>query len=299
MSEQSAKLPQSTGVPAATAIVGRQEGLAFASLIGLLRSRSDIQIIGEFPTLRHAALARLGRELAADLVVVLQSYSDEYAQHEVNDLIGLMLHRHVLCCCGPWCISDDRTHAIWPIANRIPAATAETVIAMELGEFGRGEPPLSAMAAGEEVFAHRTRLLPDAGSIPNATTSVLVVSDDFILRDTTAQICRRLGRSVLCVGPESCAIDDAVRGLSASLRIVLIDLDSTLPSHVIMSAIIDAFRSANHACADRFVRGANNDKVAVIGMTVFAEAPVNADTLDAVIDKTELMSQLRWLLSVR
>ncbi len=296
---QSTGILRSIGVPAATAIVGREEHRAFESLMAMLRSRSDVQIIREFPTLRHAAAAGLGRDLIADLVIVLQSYSDEFAQDDVNDLIGLMLHRCVLCCYGPWCISDDRSHAIWPVAHRVPADTAEPVVAMELAEFSRGATPLSPMAAGEEVFAHRTRLLPDAGSIPNATTSVLVISNDVALRDTTAQICRRLGRSVSCVGTESSPIDDVIHGLSSSLRFVLIDLDSTPAGCVIVPEIIVAVCSANRAYADRFVPGANNDNVTVIGMTVFAEPPPDAVALDAVIDKTELLTQLQWLLSVR
>ena len=158
VSVQRTEILQSTGVPAATVIVGIQGDRAFESVLALLRSCEHVQIIGEFPTLRDAAAAGLGTAMIADLVIVLQSYSDEFAQDEVNHLIGLMLHHRDLCCYGPWCVSDDRTHAIWPVANRVPADSAETVVAMELADFSRGASPLSPMAAGEEVFAHRTRL---------------------------------------------------------------------------------------------------------------------------------------------
>ena len=298
MSVQRTGIQQSIGVPAATAIVGRQEDLAFALLITMLRSRRDVQIIGEFPTLHHATVAGLGRELIADLVIVLQSFSDEFAQDEVNDLIGLMLHHRILCCYGPWCVSDDRTHAIWPAANRVAADSAETVIAMELSEFTSGATPLSPMSAGEEVFAHRTQLLPRDKPSMGPNESVLVVSDDITLRNTAANICRALGH---CVTTADCASDsfgETVRGLSSSLRFVLVDLDAQADG-MIVPAVLAAVRSVSHVRAERFVRGTNNDNVKVIGMTVFAEPPPDADALDAVIDKTDLMTQLQWLLSVR
>ncbi len=298
MSVQRPGIQQSNGVPAATAIVGRQQDLAFALLITMLRSRRDVQIIGEFPTLRHAAVAGLGRELIADLVIVLQSFSDEFAQDEVNDLIGLMLHHRILCCYGPWCVSDDRTHAIWPAANRVAADSAETVIAMELAEFTSGVTPLSPMSAGEEVFDHRTRLLHRNEFSAGLNETVLVVSDDITLRNTAADICRILGHGVTTADCAGVSVGETVRGMASSLRFVLVDLDAQGDCRIV-PAVLAAVCSVSHVGAERFVRGASNDNVKVIGMTVFAEPPPEADALDAVIDKTDLMTQLQWLLSVR
>ncbi len=173
MTAQESPVLRQTGVATTAAIVGFQQDPALESLLTMLRSRKGVQIIGEFETLREAAVAGLGRTQIPDLVVVLQSYSDEFAQEEVNDLVGLMLCGRVLCCYGPWCISDDRSHAIWPIANRVPANSAEIVIGLELAEIARGAWPLSPLAAGEEVFAHRTRLLPGIESAACANGLVL------------------------------------------------------------------------------------------------------------------------------
>lgn len=43
--------------------------------------------------------AGLGQTLQADFVIVLQSWSDQFgAQHEINELIGRMLFKRILCC---------------------------------------------------------------------------------------------------------------------------------------------------------------------------------------------------------
>ena len=320
MKMQPAGTQQSSDVSAAIAVVGCQEDRAFDSLLKMLRRRNDVKLIGEFHSLHHAAVAGLGRDLIADLVIVLQSYSDEFAQDDVNDLIGLMLHRRVLCCYGPWCISDDRSHAIWPVAHRVPADTAEPVVAMELAEFSRGATPLSPMAAGEEVFAHRTRLLPRDESSRGSNEDILVVSDDIALRNTAACICRALGHSVVTAGCASASLGEAVRRLSPSPRFVLVDLDGQpadtsvgeetagvssrivgRPSQAvrILSQMNESGRPEKAVLRIAQSPGANNDNVTVIGMTVFAEPPPDSDALDAVIDKTELLTQLQWLLSVR
>ena len=46
------------------------------------------ELLAEFKTLTAALQAGLGQELQADFVIVVQSYSDEFAPAQINDLIG-------------------------------------------------------------------------------------------------------------------------------------------------------------------------------------------------------------------
>ncbi len=126
------------------------------------------------------------------------------------------------------------------------------------------------------------------------------VSDDLALRDTAALICRARGLPVETVGTEFHAIFETVQKSSSTLRSVLIDLDPVLEH-------MKDLRAAVKGAAP----GAE-----VIGMTVFAESPdagCRRDSrteilglqqaigceLRAVIDKTELVTQLQCLVNVR
>lgn len=268
-------------VPAATAIIGEQDDCVFKPLLAFLRSNDAVRIVGEYPTLPSAIIAGLGLELNPDLVILLQSYSAQFAQDDVNQLIGLLLNDRVLCCYGPWCIADDRSHAIWPIANRVPIESAEPIIAAELQDLVLGAAPLSPMAAGEEVYSHRARSLKPWPSSVSTNGTVLVVSDDVSLRNTVVGICADLGHHAAAARCETTAITRSLDGFSSTPRFVIIDFDSLSDSSGDPHIIVKRFTAAS----------------VVIGMTMIAERPPAAGAITHIVEKTELLSQLTWLLT--
>jgi hypothetical protein len=100
-------------------------------------------------------------DLSADLIVVCQSWSDEYTSREVAALLSAAPLARVLCVYGHWCDSDGRTRDIWPLAVRVPAAEFETRLRRELEVLEGTLPPLPLTASRTEIFAAR---LPPAAT---------------------------------------------------------------------------------------------------------------------------------------
>jgi hypothetical protein len=74
------------------------------------------------------AAARL---IFPDLVVVLQSWSDEYSRNEISKLLAFAPLARIVVCYGAWCESDGRSHSFWPQSIRVPAWAAEERIERE------------------------------------------------------------------------------------------------------------------------------------------------------------------------
>ena len=88
-----------------------------------------------------------------DLVIVCQSWPDEFSASEVSEALGRWPLALWVCCYGAWCDSDGRTRSIWPISVRVPVAEAEhrlkhvwQVLAEQQGE------PLPLTASRDEAF---------------------------------------------------------------------------------------------------------------------------------------------------
>lgn len=98
-----------------------------------------------------------------DLIVVLQTWSDQFSATDVLKLLSLTPLARVVCAAGAWCDSDSRTRSSWPIAVRIRAVDALARIERELallrqttGEAGDRGPQRSGVlpltASRAEVF---------------------------------------------------------------------------------------------------------------------------------------------------
>jgi hypothetical protein len=95
--------------------------------------------------------------LAADLIVVCQSWSDEYTAGEVAALLSAAPVARLLCVYGRWCDSDGRTRHVWPLAVRAPAAEFEGRLQREINVLRGTEPPLPLTATRTEIFAAQCR----------------------------------------------------------------------------------------------------------------------------------------------
>ena len=256
-------------------IIGRNHDGTFRDLLLTLKQDTRMRVAAEFPTLSAALQAGLGQTLAADFVIVLQSYSDEFSQNQINDCIGRLLYARILVCYGPWCAADGRSHELWPVAFRIPVASASALIGLELGGFLNGDQPLFPMSAGEEVFAHRS-VFPrttETGAIRKA----IVVSDDVEIRSTVTGILNAL----------NCEC--------AALPMLIPDVRSHLDTYagVVSLAIIDLDgpRDGIDACLDLLH---NEFRIKqVTGMSVFAASPRQVFAVSELVEKTELLSQIQ------
>ncbi|MBC8114725.1 MAG: hypothetical protein H7062_10135, partial [Candidatus Saccharimonas sp.] len=122
--------------------------------------------------LRDASLATS----IPDLVVIVQSWPDEFSPSEIASLFVFAPLARVVVAYGAWCESDGRNRHLWPLAVRVPLRSAAARIEREwrLLHEERGLEPLPLSASREEAFA--------ADHPPLAKTSspqtVLVVSPD-------------------------------------------------------------------------------------------------------------------------
>jgi len=87
-----------------------------------------------------------------DLVVVCQSWPNEFVKAEVDDLIGRFPLARVVCCFGVWCESDGRNCDGWPNALRVSARTARRRICSELQVLADERVPLPLTASRDETF---------------------------------------------------------------------------------------------------------------------------------------------------
>jgi hypothetical protein len=89
-----------------------------------------------------------------DLVVVCQSWPDEFSVAEVSAVLGRWPLALWVVCYGTWCNSDGRTRTIWPIGVRVPVTEAASRLnhVWQILTEQRGE-PLPITASRDEAFA--------------------------------------------------------------------------------------------------------------------------------------------------
>ena len=266
------------------AIIGRDDGSTFRDVLQMLRHHDQIRVISEHQTLSASLKAGLGQTMSADIVIVLQSCSDEFAPHEINDLIGRCLFGRILCCYGPWCTADGRSHELWPVAFRIPAASAASLVELELLGFQTETAALFPMSAGEEVFIHRSQFPEDIA--PTVRSNAMVMSDDSEIRTTVVGIFTALNCECTNLPLSVSAIRSHLTSQSDKIQLAIIDLDGT------QRDVHDCLAVLHAEC--RIITFA--------GMSVFSAALAHSKVPEAlqpsnIVEKTELLLQLRRLLS--
>lgn len=90
---------------------------------------------------------------APDLVIVCQSWPDEFAPSKVSAALGRWPLALWVCCYGAWCDSDGRNRSIWPISVRVPICEAARRLnhVWQVLIDQRGE-PLPLTASRDEAF---------------------------------------------------------------------------------------------------------------------------------------------------
>ena len=80
----------------------------------LLQVESDSQVT-------HIANIAPTAHSEPDLVIVCQSWPDEFSAAAVTSALGRWPLSLWVVCFGAWCASDGRTRTIWPLSVRVPA----------------------------------------------------------------------------------------------------------------------------------------------------------------------------------
>ncbi len=282
-----------TSGKAAVAIIGSRTQALFFELIDFLQRSSDVRIVGQYDTISDSLQQGLGQSVAADFVVVLQTFSDEYSQTEAGLLIGQMLFGRVFCCYGPWCPSDGRSHEVWPVSVRVPIHSAVPIIMQELGAFQNGEAPLSPMSAAEEVFYHRYR----EDSTPSSfdERSCVIVSDELPLRRTARQMCQNLGWRIEECSRSISEIDATLAKLGTMSRTALKSKASKSQITILLDLdpLDESCRSTLRWLQEK------HSSCDTHGLTVFSESAFSLKGVASVIEKTELLTRLSQLSKTR
>ena len=87
-----------------------------------------------------------------DLVVVSQTWSDEFSRDEVQRLIAECAFTRMIVAYGPWCDSDGRNRSIWPLAVRMPINLLESRLKREVDVLSGRREPLPLTASRDEIF---------------------------------------------------------------------------------------------------------------------------------------------------
>lgn len=109
--------------------------------------------VREFPKLTDLIDAVETNGFFADLVIVCQSWRDEYATEEVKAGLASLPVARWICIVGPWCESEGRHGSRWPLAIRVPFYSWPTRFANEIAVVQGQLPALAITAAREEAFA--------------------------------------------------------------------------------------------------------------------------------------------------
>jgi hypothetical protein len=263
----------------AVAIIGRSDACEFRTLVRQIQNSRDLVVVGQFDTIKEAVDAGLAERIPADVVVVLQAFSDEYSAADAGELIGRMLFGRVLCCYGPWCISDGRTHDIWPVVARVSVGSAWSVLQQESRNIRAGLPALLPMAAAEEVFVHRAAVA--SVRYQGASDAILIISDDRMLRETIAETLRHSATQVFDCSTSLNQLQRVFKKLIAanvahSKVSVLLDIDGMESRESELLAMLRTHFSATR----------------LLLLSSFPQSIADNGTYDQIIDKLEVNAQL-------
>lgn len=183
----------------AVALIGLLQRREFRSLRTWLQRHTQLVLTAESVA---QALESADQLAEADFVIVLQSWSDQYADECVHRLIGQSLFRRLFCCYSAACESDGRNRSLWPDAVRVPLRLSASVIELEIERWQRqmSAPPMTL--ARDEVFGYRvpsespSDRLGSLLSREAAALKITVISPDRVLRSTIADVLSNQGADV-------------------------------------------------------------------------------------------------------
>ena len=150
-----------------------------------------------------AGLARLFQQGEfPDLIIVVQTWSDEFPFREFLALSGFGPLSRVLCCYGPWCVSDGRSRQDWPLALRVPLEHFAPALRREMRQLTTpvsDVAPLPWTAGRDEIYRQRQPAIT-VGSASGSRSVVRVISPDRKLAEMWTELVRKAGFPIAAEG---------------------------------------------------------------------------------------------------
>ncbi len=109
-----------------------------------------------------------------DLVLVCQTWSDQFSGVDIHALLTWFPLSRLVCVYDVWCDADGRSRNDWPLVLRVPASRATARLERELSALERDEAPLPLTASRGEIFGAE---FPAAPPRESSDSSVRVVID--------------------------------------------------------------------------------------------------------------------------
>ncbi len=98
----------------------------------------------------------LGYHEFPDLIVLVQTWPDEFHFTEFLSLPGMGPFSRVICCFGPWCISDGRSRQDFPLAIRVPLGDFRPALLREWEQLSTGTASWQMLPASVPTLAAST-----------------------------------------------------------------------------------------------------------------------------------------------
>lgn len=207
--------------------IGRPDP-AFNSIVQWLKSTVPDDQLGQAPTIPLALKSPFFSRSLPDLVLVFREFPDQFPTADIHSLVGAMLFRRVICCDGPLCLADGRTHGQWPTICRVPEKSAIAVLRQELQALKLARSPVSPMAASEDVFAHRvfSLLAPTSNQCQPQRAFIAACDPDF--RTTVRSVLRQHSIQAESAHPD--VLNALLTAGSLAPDWLLVDLDEDPPT---------------------------------------------------------------------
>jgi hypothetical protein len=177
-----------------------------------------------------------------DLIVIFQSWSNEFSTTDVNWLFSFAPLARVIACYGAWCESDGRNWSIWPLSVRVPIWGAHRRIEREwqLVQNSGEASVLPLSASREEIFEadYAVTKSISQGFVAKGQR-VLIDSPDPAYREFLIDECVEAGFVVTTETPS----------------VLLIDIDPWGPARsLVLQTLIKKFPAATSLAITTFVQ---------------------------------------------
>jgi len=107
---------------------------------------------------------------APDLLIIVQSWPQQYPDSQCQRLLHLAPLARRVCCYSPWCESEGRNCSSWPLAIRVPMDAAVWRLQQEIRVLNNSAAPLPITAGRDEAFAFQSQ--PGLGMPPQIAVSI-------------------------------------------------------------------------------------------------------------------------------
>lgn len=209
-------------------VIGNIDRREFESIQQVLVQEKQWQLHRRFNDIQEA-VKEADVIQQADLTIVLQSWSEQFARRDIHHLIGMTFSKQLICFCGPWCESDGRNHDLWPDAIRLPAREAVACLTKVRVDLVAEKEALPPTAAKDEVFSGRVPANLDSEILQKlALTNAAVIGPDATLRRTMANVLKSISvrtavRKLITVVPYQTIVP--VQTPRGPIHVVFHDLD--------------------------------------------------------------------------